>query len=218
MFASNAGERCPPSKAVVANASCNPSTIAMSSDVEGLKPIHERAAHCPGEDLQAAMPAVVVKHVDGARRIAGHDDALARDLQRCHRLRDVVHQSDADPAVREQGALLEVEEPFGRIRFCRQTPRPFNGALDGIRVGIPGAEDVGVSIRAPAKGATGVQPSLPLRGGVSIRAPAKGATPARYLFEKERKTEPLVRTRLPRDTNKSSKGICLDDYIVESNG
>ena len=53
---------------------------------------------------------------------------------------------------------------------------------------------------------------------VSIRAPAKGATPARYLFEKERETEPFARTRLSRDTNKSSKSMRLDEYLSESDG
>ena len=86
------------------------------------------------------MPAVVVKHMDGARRIAGHDDALAGDLaRRCVAgLGDVVHEPDADPAVREQGAPLDLEESFRGIRLRRQAPRLFDGAPDGIEVRIGG--------------------------------------------------------------------------------
>ena len=98
------------------------------------------SAHRFGEDLQAAIPAVVVKHMDGAGRVAGHDDALAGDLARrgVAAFGNVVHEPDADPAVREQGATLAVEESFRRVRFRRQTPRLFNGALDGIEVRIDG--------------------------------------------------------------------------------
>ena len=86
------------------------------------------------------MPAVVVKHMDGAHRVAGHDDALARGLaRRCVAgLGDVVHEPDADPAVREQGAPLDLEESFRGIRLRRQAPRLFDGTPDGIEVRIVG--------------------------------------------------------------------------------
>ena len=75
-----------------------------------------------------------------------------------------------------------------------------------------------VSIRAPAKGATNTVDALKPSAIVSIRAPAKGATPARYLFEKERETEPLARNWLFHDASNLSKNICFNDYVIQSNG
>ena len=84
-----------------------------------------------------------------AHRVAGHDDALAGDLARrgVAALGDVVHEPDADPAVREQGAPLEVEESFRGIGLRRQAPRLFDGAPDGIEVRIGGHGGV-VLVRA----------------------------------------------------------------------